>query len=354
MVECFDILLLEGYGNTEAGSGGLAMDGQINRSVVIDYKLKDVPELGYFTTDKPFPRGELCVKTKFGVKEYYKQPKATAGLLDEDGYNLTGDIVEERGSDQIVIIDRRKDVLKLSQGEYVAVGTLGTVFEAGSAVIKQIYVYGNSHRSYLLAVVVPEMETVQELLENKITESRLKNLIRAELQTVGQKEELKSFEIPRDFIIENQHFTQKNGLLSSVRKRLRPALKRKYGAALEALYEKHDEIQEAEINALKDRDSTLTIAEKLIKLLESNLGYKDFETVKPQTFNQLGGDSLGAALFSMSIEEIFGVSIGADVILSPKGNIKHWASLIEKAQNSTSNRPTFTSVHGKNAKRSSP
>ena len=29
----------------------------------IDYKLVDVPELGYFRTDKPHPRGELLVKT---------------------------------------------------------------------------------------------------------------------------------------------------------------------------------------------------------------------------------------------------------------------------------------------------
>lgn len=350
IVDCFDILLIEGYGNTEAGSGSLTLDDKINRKTVIDYKLKDVPELGYYTTDKPYPRGELCVKTRFGIKQYYKQPKATAGLLDEEGYNLTGDIVEEQAPDKVVIIDRRKDVLKLSQGEYVAVGPLGKVFEGGSAVIHQIYVYGNSHRSYLLAVVVPEMEVAQKLLGDGMTENKLKNLIRAELQKVGQKEGLKSFEIPRDFIIEKEKFTRSNELLSAVRKYLRPAIKRKYGGALEAMYEAHDQIQIAESEALKDPNSTLTTEEKLIKLLESNLGYKGFETTEPRTFNQLGGDSLGAALFSMSIEEVFDVSIGADVILSPKGNIKHWAKLIESAQNDDSNRPTFLSIHGKGTK----
>jgi len=192
----------------------------------------DVPELGYFSTDKPYPRGEFCAKTKFGVKSYYKQPEATAGLLDDEGYNFTGDIVEERGPDQIVIIDRRKDVLKLSQGEYVAVGPLGKVFEGGSAVVHQIYVYGNSKRSYLLAVIVPEMEVVHKLIGENPTTNELKNLIRQELQKVGQKEDLKSFEIPRDFIIEKEKFSRENELLSSVRKYLRPAIKRKYGAAL--------------------------------------------------------------------------------------------------------------------------
>ena len=267
--DCFNIFLIEGYSNTETGSGALAVEGKVNRDIVLDYKLVDVPELGYFSTDKPYPRGEFCAKTKFGVKSYYKQLEATAGLLDGEGYNFTGDIVEERGPDQIVIIDRRKDVLKLSQGEYVAVGPLGKVFEGGSAVVHQIYVYGNSKRSYLLAVIVPEMEVVHKLIGENPTTNELKNLIRQELQKVGQKEDLKSFEIPRDFIIEQEKFSRENELLSSVRKYLRPAIKRKYGAALEAMYEEHDRIQEEELAALRDPNSTLTTKEKLIKLLES-------------------------------------------------------------------------------------
>ncbi len=349
IIECFDILLIEGYGNTEAGSGSLTIQDRINRDIVLDYKLVDVPELGYFTTDKPYPRGEFCVKTKFGIKEYYKQPEATAGLMDADGYQLTGDIVEERANERIVIIDRRKDVLKLSQGEYVAVGPLGKVFESGSALVHQIYVYGNSHRSYLLAVIVPEMEVAHKLLGEKFTTNQLKNLIRQELQKVGLAEDLKSFEIPRDFIIEHEKFSQKNDLLSSVRKYLRPALKRKYSADLEALYEAHDQAKDAKIEALKDPNSTLSTLEKLVVLLESQLGIEGIETVQPYTFNELGGDSLGAALFSMSIEEIFGVSLAADVILSPTGSLQQWANLINQAQNHEQQPTTFSTIHGKGA-----
>ena len=93
---------------------------------------------------------------------YFKRPEATAELFDEDGYLRTGDIVEERGPDHVVLIDRRNDVLKLSQGEFVAFGALGTTFENGSDVIHQIYLYGNSARSYLLAVVVPNMDVVEQ------------------------------------------------------------------------------------------------------------------------------------------------------------------------------------------------
>ncbi|MFK7908558.1 MAG: thioester reductase domain-containing protein [Chitinophagales bacterium] len=348
--DCFDILLMDGYGNTESGNGMVTIDGIIQRETVLDYKLRDVPELGYYTTDKPFPRGELCFKGKYGITRYYKQPEATKGLFDEEGYSRTGDIVEERAPDYVVVIDRLKDVIKLSQGEYVAIGVLGTVFEAQSAVIQQVYIYGNSHRAYLLAVIVPDREVAQTLLGGNVEDAQLRVLLRSELQKVAQNADLKSFEVPRDFIVESEPFSQKNGLLSSVRKRLRPALKRKYKERLEALYTAHEHQQTEELNALKDPNSSLKKKQKLVKLLEANLSIKDLDISKPRTFNELGGDSLGAALFSMSIEEIFGVAIPANILLSPTGSLQSWAKLIEKKlQNTGNDQATFASIHGKNA-----
>ena len=351
MKDCFDVLMLEGYGNTESGTGNLTFEDKINRTNVIDYKLRDVPELGYYRSDKPFPRGELLVKTKFGIKEYYKQPEVTANLFDANGYSCTGDIVEEREEDVVIVIDRRKDILKLSQGEYVAVGALGTVFEAGSPIIKQIYAYGNSQRSYLVAVVVLEIDLLQQALGDQPSDAQIKNLIRDELNKVAQKEELKPFEVPRDFILEYEPFTQDNGLLSSVRKRLRPALKRKYGASLEALYELKDNADDDRIAAVKDPNSNLSTIEKLVVLLESQLGTEITDIRQPRNFNALGGDSLGASLFSLTIEEVFDVLLPADILLSPSGHLKQWAEYIEKSKDDTSaGRVSFNEIHGKGAK----
>ncbi len=348
--ECFEILILDGYGNTESGTGGVAVNGIINRPMITDYKLRDVPELGYYLTDKPYPRGELLFKSRVGISGYYKAPEATAGLFDEDGFSITGDIVEERGPDHIVVIDRRKDVMKLSQGEYVAAGKLGTVFEGGSAVIRQIYIYGNSFRSYLLAVVVPEEKVVQTMLGADYSEASLISLIRRELQQVASAKELKSFEVPRNFIIEKEEFTQANGLLSSVRKRLRPALKRKYAKRLEALYEEQAQQQEADIEALKDPNSLLSTLEKIVKLLEVNLKIQEVDISQPYTYAELGGDSLGAVAFSMSMEKVFGVTIPANQILSPTGSPHRWAVLIDKMlSDDGGNEATFANIHGKGA-----
>src|SRR5690606_22069402 len=257
MRDCFDILLLEIYGNTEAGTGGITMDGKIMRPPVTEYKLRDVPELGYFTTDKPYPRGELCFKSSLAITSYFKRPEATDKLFDEDGFSLTGDIVEERAPDHVVYIDRRNDVLKLSQGEYVAVAPLEKIFESGSALIKQIYIYGNSLRAFLVAVVVPDLDVVATMIAATPTDAELKTLIRAELQKVARNDKLRTFEVPREFIVETEPFSHENGLLSSVRKRMRPNLKNRYGERLEALYDELDRKQREDLLALRDPNSPL-------------------------------------------------------------------------------------------------
>ena len=346
--ECFKFPLREGYSSTEAGAT-VTHNDRILRENVIDYRLRDVPELGYYTTDRPYPRGELTLKNRYMIKGYYKDPEATAGLFDDDGFLLTGDIVEEREPDHVVLIDRRKDVQKLAQGEYVAVGPLGALFEGGSAIIHQIYIYGNSKRSYIVAVVVPNTEAVEAKLGDSYDETQLTSLIREELQNVAQENDLKTFEVPRDFILETERFSQDNGLLSSVHKRLRPALKRKYGERLEALYDSHDEKHAQELAALKDRNSPLTTVEKLVKVLEATLGVEGIDSTQPRTFDEFGGDSLGAVEFAMAIENVFGVKLPADSILSPTGSLTKWAAEIDAWLNNTSVRPSFSSVHGSNA-----
>ena len=153
-VEAFlDMHLMEGYGPTEAGP--ILVDGGVQRPAVTDYKLVDVPELGYFHTDRPYPRGELLVKTQNMFAGYYKRPEVTAEVYDEDGYYRTGDIFTEIAPGQFQFTDRRNNVIKLSQGEFVAVSKVEAVL-GDSPLVRQIYVYGNSARPYLVAVVVPD------------------------------------------------------------------------------------------------------------------------------------------------------------------------------------------------------
>ena len=53
-------------------------------------------ELGYSNADRPWPRGELAIKTRSAIPGYYKDAKATAGIRAENGWILTGDVFELR------------------------------------------------------------------------------------------------------------------------------------------------------------------------------------------------------------------------------------------------------------------
>ncbi|MBW0017944.1 MAG: AMP-binding protein, partial [Mycobacterium sp.] len=94
-----DVHVQDGYGLTEVGM--VTKDGLISRPPVIDYKLVDVPELGYFLTDKPYPRGELLVKSQTATPGYFKRPDVTANAFDPDGYYRTGDVMAELGADRL-------------------------------------------------------------------------------------------------------------------------------------------------------------------------------------------------------------------------------------------------------------
>lgn len=126
-----------------------------------DVKLIDAPEMDYFTTDNP-PRGEICVKTPSMIDGYFKSPDITAEKF-VDGYFLTGDIGVMEDDDRVRIIDRKKNIFKLAQGEFVSPERLETVYVGASCCISQMYVYGNSLQSNVVAVVVPEREEILKI-----------------------------------------------------------------------------------------------------------------------------------------------------------------------------------------------
>ena len=335
-----DVHIVDGYGLTETGL--VSMDGVINRKRVQYYKLIDVPELGYFRTDRPYPRGELLVKADTTTPGYYKRPELTAAMFDADGYYRTGDVMAEIQPDHLVYVDRRNNVLKLANGEFVATTSLEGVYRA-APLVRQIFVHGNSERSNLLAVVVPTLDALNEFGDDM---DGMKTALHKSLKQCAAAAQLQSYEMPVDFVIATEPFTEENGLLSGVGKLLRPRLTERYGERLEQIYTETAVAQVNEVRALRETAADRPVAETLTRAIRALFGNTCADT--DAHFTDLGGDSLSALTLSTLLTDILGVQVPVGVILSPANSVGGLAAYIEAQRRTGAQRPTMACVHGPN------
>ncbi|MDP2438012.1 MAG: AMP-binding protein [archaeon] len=244
---CFGCPVLQGYGLTEscaAATIALLNDhesGHVGAPLsCIEIKLVDVPDMNYSSTHNP-PTGEIWLRGPCISSGYYKDPEKTAEDFDADGWFHTGDVGRWNPSGSLSIIDRKKNMFKLSQGEYIAAEKIELTLK-NSPFISQIFIYGDSLKSYVLAVVVPNEPHVADWARSqKISvkaedvhsfstnndNRRLADAILADLVRVGRAAKLQSFELPRAVILATE-FTIDDDLLTPTMKLKRPNLKNRY------------------------------------------------------------------------------------------------------------------------------
>ena len=257
----FGVPVLEGYGQTESSAIiTLTLPDDLSVGHVgipapcCDVMLEDVPEMGYCSTDTQaadgeacLGRGEICFRGPNVFASYYGMPDKTAETVDVDGWCHTGDIGLWTAEGKLRIIDRKKNIFKLSQGEYVAAEKVENVM-ARSAMVLQSFVYGDSLRSYLVAIVVPDPEVVGPWAENRGLPTDpealcgLPELNQAVLEDViaqGRKAGLKGFEIPKAIHLHPDQFSVDNGLLTPTFKLKRPAARKTFQRQIDRLYALH-------------------------------------------------------------------------------------------------------------------
>ncbi|MFE5325145.1 carboxylic acid reductase [Embleya sp. NPDC056575] len=327
----------DSYGSTEAGV--VLFDSRVQRPAVRDHKLVDVPESGYRTTDQPYPRGELLIKSEFVTPGYHRRPETTAEVFDEEGFYRTGDIMERIGPDRLVYVGRRNDVLKLAQGEFVALSRLEGIF-ATASLVRQIYVYGNGERAHLLAVIVPTEEAMA-----RAEGDDLRRALGESLQRVARRAELEPYEIPRDFLVETEPFGIRNGLLSELRKNVRPRLKEHYGDRLERLYEQTVTGRPDELRALREAGADQPVLAAVRRAAGAFLGLSVAEPGPAARFTDLGIDSLSALAFAELLRDVFGVEVPVAMLLGPSCSLRAIAEHIEAGREFGEARPSAGSVH---------
>jgi len=249
--------VVQGYGLTEtcAGSFIAVPDDMSQQATVgppmpmVEFRLESVPEMGYDALDEAQPRGEVLVRTPQLFSGYYKEEGKTKEVLEADGWFHTGDIGLITPEGALKIIDRKKNIFKLSQGEYVAVEKLEATYKK-NPLVEQVWVYGNSFKSTLIAVVVPVQSGLEAYAKTAgIAFSSFAELcgkpevvkyVLEQLTTTGKADKLKGFEIVKGLHLDPELFTVENDLVTPTFKLKRNILQKKYQPVIDALYSKMD------------------------------------------------------------------------------------------------------------------
>ncbi|KAL6595600.1 hypothetical protein ACP70R_047940 [Stipagrostis hirtigluma subsp. patula] len=258
---CFVGEVLEGYGMTETSCVISTMDvgdklighvGSPNPSCEI--KLVDVPEMNYTSEDQPYPRGEICVRGPIIFRGYYKDEVQTREVIDEDGWLHTGDIGLWLPGGRLKIIDRKKNIFKLAQGEYIAPEKIENVY-AKCKFIAQCFIYGDSFNSSLVAIIAVEPEVLKawaasegiqyEDLRQLCADPRARAAVLAEMDSIGKEAQLRGFEFAKAVTLVAEPFTLENGLLTPTFKVKRPQAKAYFAKEISDMYEQLRETESA-------------------------------------------------------------------------------------------------------------
>ncbi|CAG8477434.1 9473_t:CDS:10, partial [Racocetra persica] len=245
--ECMGVWVYGCYGQTEGVAvATITLKGENKAGHV-----GDVPEMNYYSTDKPYPRGELCYRGPNIFVGYYKDDAKTKETIDSEGWLHSGDVayVNERGA--FGIIDRKKNIFKLSHGEYVAPEKLENEY-VNSNLILQIFVHGDSIRNYLVAVVVPDPETFvpwanaltnqnvslgdEKGLEILVNDKTVKSAFLEHMNEIAKQSKLKGFEIVKAIHLSGVPFSIENNLLTPTLKLKRHEAQKHFRNILDKLY----------------------------------------------------------------------------------------------------------------------
>lgn len=245
--------IFEGYGQTECSAGstfsmpGDWTTGHVGAPLACNIiKLDDVEEMSYFSSNN---EGEVCIKGPNVFKGYLKDPEKTAEAIDKDGWLHTGDIGKWLPNGTLKIIDRKKNIFKLAQGEYIAPEKIENVY-IESAAVAQVFVHGESLRSFLVGIVVPDAEMLPEFaaklgvkgsFEELCKNPAVKKAILDDMIRLGREAGLKSFEQVKDLYIHTELFSVENGLLTPTLKAKRGDVVKFFQKEIDALYSSSQE-----------------------------------------------------------------------------------------------------------------
>ena len=186
--------------------------------------------------------GELLLRSDTVFAGYYKDPEATAAVLDADGWLHSGDIAEIDDAGFVKITDRKKDIIVTAGGKNIAPQNLENDLKA-SKYVSQAIVVGD-RRPYPAALLTLDDIEIGKWAQGKdmgddmavlAADARVIALVQGIVDDVNQDrsrfEQIKRFTIlPRDFTMDRDEMTP-------TLKLKRRTIHEHYRDAIESLYE---------------------------------------------------------------------------------------------------------------------
>ncbi|HEY8272031.1 MAG TPA: long-chain fatty acid--CoA ligase [Pseudobdellovibrionaceae bacterium] len=228
------VLILEGYGLTETTAA-------ITVNTPFNYNFGSVGRPIGDVELKIAEDGEILVRSQKVMKEYYKNPEATAEVMTE-GWFHTGDIGTILQGGDLKITDRKKDLIKTAGGKYVAPQKLEGLLKL-NPLISQALICGDQ-KKYIVALLTVDPIYLQNLASARgenathwtelINRPWVQDFIREYIAETNAG--LGNFESIKRFFILPVEFTVENGDLTPSLKLKRKLLSERYKKEIDSLY----------------------------------------------------------------------------------------------------------------------
>ncbi|KAL9131594.1 MAG: hypothetical protein Q9175_006721 [Cornicularia normoerica] len=243
--------MISGYGLTETSAMGALNDpmhwtdnalGDIPSSIEI--KLVDFPDAGYLASNNP-PQGEIWIRGPPVFQGYFENEAETKETLTDDGWFKTGDIGEFDKNGHLKMIDRKKNLVKTLNGEYIALEKLESIYRSAT-VVANICVYATGDKTKPVAIIVPAESALKKLaeensiegngIEDLVHSKKMNSIVLKEMQAAGRGGGLTGPEIIDGVVMSDEEWNSANGLTTAAQKINRRALLSKYQKEIDKAY----------------------------------------------------------------------------------------------------------------------
>lgn len=230
------IQMITGYGLTE--STATVSCGRVGQPFTIG----SVGRVLEGVTAKIGENDEILLKGDTIFKEYYRKPKETHEVIDDEGWFHTGDAGYIKNG-ELFLTDRIKDLYKTSNGKYIAPQQIESKLIV-DRFIDQIVVIADRHK-YVSALIVPSYTLLQEYakqqgiahesLEELCNNPQIHRYLSERINTLQQ--DLAYYEQVKKFCLLPQPFSMERNEITSTLKMRRKVIFEHYSEEIESMYQ---------------------------------------------------------------------------------------------------------------------